>query len=147
MYIDGLLYDLKPRILLIIIAIILLILRQIFLKKLDDKIKKQSLAIIILGFLFGVYATTTVAISIVSPDYETYSGEYVAWHRDSRASYPFGLSNSYQFTDGETTRSFNIDAQSKKTVYPREFIVGEEYIIYYKEGFTRDIIVKVEEVE
>lgn len=146
MYIDGLLYDLRTCIFPTVLGIILLIVRIIFPNIFGEK-KKEALIGIIVCLIIGISSIITVTLSIASPVTETYQGEYVDWYRDSNAAHGSGISNAYRFTDGETTRSFNIDAQSKKTVYPQDFIVGEEYIIYYKEGHTRDIIVKVEEVE
>lgn len=148
MYIDGLLYQIiSPGIIMIIIGIGSIVLGKKFSYKMTEKQLKREIFLSFCSILCGVYAVIVVAVSIFSPGYETYQGEFVEWYRDSRVAPPLPFTGRYRFTDGESVDSFCLDTFSKKNIYPENFEVGKEYIIYYKKGIASDVIVYVEEVE
>ena len=84
--------------------------------------------------------------NIICPDIKVYTGDYLYEHRDSRSAPPLPFTMEYTFWNGEGYKySFELDVFSKKEIYPEDFIVGQEYTIYYEAG--SNVIIRVEVVE
>ena len=80
--------------------------------------------------------------AIVSPNIESYTGEFIDSHNDSRVV-PFTF--EYVFWNGEGKRAvFHLDSFSKKKIFPLDFIEGEHYTVWYEK--SSKVIVKVDVV-
>ena len=108
------------------------------------KIKDCKLGLIMIAVaicLGSIYASR-----IVLHDVSSYTGEFVESNRNSRVAPPLPLTEEYVFWNGEGEKQvFYLDVFSKEKMFPREFVSGNTYTIYFDE-FT-SVIVKVELVE
>ncbi len=140
---DGLLFQIVyPGLALLGLSIIFLILIFVFKGKFKGR-QKQLIAYNIVAILFSLFCIIKVGSSILSPEVNTYTGEFSSSYRASRIS-PY--THEYRFGPENDQKYFYIDNFSKDN-FLEDFEVGEKYTIYYKKGLTVDIIIAVEKVE
>ena len=106
-------------------------------------IQKCKIALLIIAF--AVLLSSIYLSRIIAPRVSSYTGEFLETNRNSRVAPPLPVTHEYIFWNGEDTKVvFYLDSFSKKKIFPREFTVGQEYVIYFDE-FT-NVIVQVEVV-
>lgn len=98
--------------------------------------------VIILSVIFGIYHICLIQKAEV----ESYSGEFVEYHRNGVIAPPLPLTAEYVFWDGEGKKQkYYLDLISKKEIFPHEFETGKDYTIYYEKH--THVIVGVQMIE
>lgn len=112
--------------------------------KIKAKIKehKTLLIILLLCILYALFLYSR----IIFPNVESYTGEFIDSHRNSRVAPPLPVTWEYVFWNGEGYKeAFYLDTFSKRKIYPYEFEENHKYRIYY-DSIT-EVIVRVEDIE
>lgn len=109
----------------------------------DGRFQLKKCALFLVIIAIGLGLCLFHVSRIYSPQVSSYTGEFISSYRDSRVAPPLPCTYGYRFGDGKGYKKVvYLDAFSKKKIAPDEFVVGQEYTVYYDE-FTR-IIVMVE---
>ena len=127
---------------LLLLGIVLLILNKLIYKRWFPKKKDWYIVLILLVALSYMIWHTSI---IISPNVESFTGEFVKKKRDSRPAPPLPYTSCYTFSYPETPdrkRGFYIDSFSSKKIFPEKLEVGKTYTIHYDK--STKVIVRVD---
>lgn len=106
-----------------------------------------------MGQLYGGIALIAVALiwgarycaCLIAPDVQSVNCTFLDESRNSRIAPPLPFTMQYIVQDesGEKYRLY-LDVISKKDIFPEDFCVGEQYVIYFES--ETDIIVAVDRI-
>ena len=137
---SGIVYRIKSDVVIIVVlALIGLLISNFWNKK---KIDKKALFLSGFGFLFAIVMLLFYGSILINPQIDCYEGIF----REQNRNYARKSVINYYFIDEENPDpEFQLDVVSKKEIFDKQFIEGNEYRVYF-EHYTKTIV-KVEEIQ
>lgn len=141
---SGIIYKLLTRgLFFLLLSIVGILIDKQRAKRKGKEFKINNCKGSLIALVFSVALCLFYVSRIVFPDISSYTGVYQYEHKKPRGPL---LTQEYVFWNGGgKNKSFYLDVNSKKKIFPEDFEEAEEYIIYYDE--LTKIIVGVERVE
>ena len=127
---------------LLFLGVINIVLNKLLYKKWLPSKKHWVLILMIIVALGSMLWHMCV---FISPNVETFTGEFVKSYRDSSIAPPLPFTYEYLFSYPENPnkkRGFYIDSFSSKKIFPEKLEVGKTYTIHYDK--STKVIVRVD---